>query len=46
MKPLAQDAEDPLGVAIVRERHNSIVGKPDKGAYGARPGGAAKRCGK
>lgn len=32
MKPLAQNAEDSLSVAKVCERHNGIVGKPDKGA--------------
>jgi hypothetical protein len=31
------DAEDSLGVAEVRERHNGIVGKPDKGAVPCEP---------
>jgi hypothetical protein len=37
MKPLAQNAEDSLGVAEVRERHNGIVGESGKGAVPCEP---------
>ena len=32
-KTLAQYVQDPLGVAVVRERHHGIVGESDKGTF-------------